>query len=40
MPSAVAAILMRAAEGVVVPFSQVAETELDEGYTFVRRESL
>ena len=28
------------AEGALVPFSQVAKIEMDEGYTFVRREAL
>ena len=31
---------IRTAEGALVPFSQVASIELDEGYSFVRRESL
>ncbi|MBL8348484.1 MAG: efflux RND transporter permease subunit [Rubrivivax sp.] len=39
-PSAIASIPIRTAEGALVPFSQVAKIELDEGYTFVRRESL
>jgi cobalt-zinc-cadmium resistance protein CzcA len=39
-PSAIAAIPIRTAEGALVPFAQVAKIELDEGYTFVRRESL
>lgn len=39
-PSAIAAIPIRTAEGALIPFSQVANIELDEGYTFVRRESL
>ena len=39
-PSAIASIPIRTGEGAVVPFSQVAKIELDEGYTFVRRESL
>jgi cobalt-zinc-cadmium resistance protein CzcA len=39
-PSAIAAIPIRTAEGAIVPFSQVARIELDEGYTFVRREAL
>jgi len=39
-PSAIAAIPIRTAEGAIVPFSQVATIELDEGYTFVRREAL
>ncbi|MEO6744573.1 MAG: CusA/CzcA family heavy metal efflux RND transporter [Caldimonas sp.] len=39
-PAAIAAIPLRTAEGAIVPFSQVAKIELDEGYTFVRREAL
>ncbi len=39
-PAAIAAIPIRTAEGALVPFSQVAKIDLDEGYTFVRRESL
>jgi cobalt-zinc-cadmium resistance protein CzcA len=39
-PQAIAAIPIRTAEGAIVPFSAVAKIELDEGYTFVRRESL
>jgi len=39
-PAAIAAIPIRTAEGALVPFSQVATIELDEGYTFVRREAL
>ena len=39
-PSAIASIPIRTAEGALVPFSQVAKIKLDEGYTFVRRESL
>ncbi|MGH6625609.1 MAG: efflux RND transporter permease subunit [Burkholderiaceae bacterium] len=39
-PSAIAAIPIRTPEGALVPFSQVAKIELDEGYTFVRREAL
>ena len=39
-PAAIAAIPIRTSEGAIVPFSQVAEIELAEGYTFVRRESL
>lgn len=39
-PSAIAAIPIRTAEGALIPFSQVASIELDEGYSFVRRESL
>ena len=39
-PAAIAAIPIRTGEGAVLPFSQVASIELDEGYTFVRREAL
>ena len=39
-PQAIAAIPIRTAEGALVPFSQVAKIELDEGYSFVRREAL
>ena len=39
-PAAIGAIPIRSAEGALVPFSQVASIELDEGYSFVRRESL
>ena len=39
-PAAIAAIPIRTAEGAIVPFSSVASIELDEGYTFVRREAL
>jgi heavy metal efflux system protein len=39
-PSAIAAIPIRTAEGALLPFSSVAKIELDEGYTFVRREAL
>ena len=39
-PAAIAAIPIRTAEGALVPFSQVATIERDEGYSFVRRESL
>ena len=39
-PSAIATIPIRTAEGAMVPFSQVATIELDEGYSFVRREAL
>ena len=39
-PAAIAAIPIRTAEGAIVPFSSVATIELDEGYTFVRREAL
>jgi cobalt-zinc-cadmium resistance protein CzcA len=39
-PSAIAAIPIRTREGALVPFSQVAKIELEEGYSFVRREAL
>ena len=39
-PASIGAIPVRSAEGALVPFSQVATIELDEGYSFVRRESL
>jgi cobalt-zinc-cadmium resistance protein CzcA len=39
-PSAIANIPIRTGEGALIPFSQVATIELDEGYSFVRRESL
>jgi cobalt-zinc-cadmium resistance protein CzcA len=39
-PEAIAAIPIRTPEGALIPFSQVAKIELDEGYTFVRREAL
>jgi cobalt-zinc-cadmium resistance protein CzcA len=39
-PAAIAAIPVRTSEGALIPFSQVAKIELDEGYTFVRREAL
>ncbi len=39
-PASIGAIPIRSAEGALVPFSQVATIELDEGYSFVRRESL
>jgi cobalt-zinc-cadmium resistance protein CzcA len=39
-PTTIGAIPIRSAEGALVPFSQVATIELDEGYSFVRRESL
>ncbi len=39
-PAAIAAIPIRTAEGALIPFSQVAKIELNEGYTFVRREAL
>jgi cobalt-zinc-cadmium resistance protein CzcA len=36
-PATIGAIPIRSAEGALVPFSQVATIELDEGYSFVRR---
>ncbi|MES2090314.1 MAG: efflux RND transporter permease subunit, partial [Pseudomonadota bacterium] len=39
-PSTIGAIPIRTGEGALVPFSQVATIELDEGYSFVRREAL
>ena len=39
-PEAIGSIPIRTAEGALVPFSQVATLELDEGYSFVRREAL
>ncbi|MFH7043947.1 efflux RND transporter permease subunit [Paucibacter sp. JuS9] len=39
-PTAIGAIPLRTGEGALVPFSQVASISLDEGYSFVRRESL
>ncbi|MES2412954.1 MAG: CusA/CzcA family heavy metal efflux RND transporter [Pseudomonadota bacterium] len=39
-PASIAAIPIRTTGGALVPFSQVASIELDEGYSFVRRESL
>ncbi|QFZ81899.1 CusA/CzcA family heavy metal efflux RND transporter [Variovorax paradoxus] len=39
-PAAIASIPIRTGEGALVPFSQVASIELDEGYSFIRRESL
>ena len=39
-PAAIASIQIRTKEGALVPFSQVASIELDEGYSFIRRESL
>lgn len=39
-PATIGAIPIRSAEGALVPFSQVATITLDEGYSFVRRESL
>ncbi len=39
-PASIAAIPIRTGEGALIPFSQVAKIEMDEGYSFVRRESL
>jgi heavy metal efflux system protein len=39
-PTAIAAIPIRTGGGALVPFSQVASIELDEGYSFIRREAL
>ena len=39
-PTAIAAIPIRTSGGALVPFSQVASIELDEGYSFIRREAL
>jgi cobalt-zinc-cadmium resistance protein CzcA len=39
-PAAIASIPVRTPGGALVPFSQVAKIETDEGYSFVRRESL
>src|SRR5574338_599145 len=39
-PGAIAAIPIRTGTGALVPFSQVAKIDLDEGYSFVRREAL
>lgn len=39
-PSTIAAIPIRTSTGALIPFSQVAKIELDEGYSFVRREAL
>ena len=39
-PASIGAIPIRTSEGALVPFSQVANIELAEGYSFVRRESL
>jgi cobalt-zinc-cadmium resistance protein CzcA len=39
-PAAIEAIPLRTREGALVPFGQVAKIELDEGYSFVRREAL
>lgn len=39
-PAAIAAIPIRTSEGALIPFSQVARIEMEEGYSFVRREAL
>jgi len=39
-PEAIANIPLRTGEGALIPFSQVAKIERDEGYSFVRREAL
>ena len=39
-PESIASIPLRTGEGALIPFSQVARIELDEGYSFVRREAL
>jgi cobalt-zinc-cadmium resistance protein CzcA len=39
-PEDIASIPIRTADGALVPFSQVATIERDEGYSFVRRETL
>ena len=39
-PTSIANIPIRTGEGALIPFSQVATIELDEGYSFIRRESL
>ncbi|WP_341677285.1 CusA/CzcA family heavy metal efflux RND transporter [Niveibacterium sp. SC-1] len=39
-PAAIEAIPLRTREGALIPFGQVAKIELDEGYSFVRREAL
>ena len=39
-PEAIANIPIRTGEGALIPFSQVAKIERDEGYSFVRREDL
>jgi cobalt-zinc-cadmium resistance protein CzcA len=39
-PDAIANIPIRTSEGALLPFSQVARIEQDEGYSFVRREAL
>lgn len=39
-PASIAAIPIRTANGTLIPFSQVARIETDEGYSFIRREAL
>jgi cobalt-zinc-cadmium resistance protein CzcA len=39
-PASIATIPIRTGEGALIPFSQVASIELDEGYSFIRREAL
>jgi cobalt-zinc-cadmium resistance protein CzcA len=39
-PEAIAAIPLRTGEGALIPFSQVATIDVEEGYSFVRREAL
>lgn len=39
-PEAIANIPIRTGEGALIPFSQVAKIDRDEGYSFVRREAL
>ncbi len=39
-PTTIGAIPIRSADGALIPFAQVASIELDEGYSFIRRESL
>lgn len=39
-PQAIASIPIRTGEGALIPFSQVATIETEEGYSFVRREAL
>ncbi len=39
-PGSIAQIPIRTGEGALIPFSQVASIELDEGYSFIRREAL
>ncbi len=39
-PTTIGSIPIRSGEGALIPFSRVATIELDEGYSFVRREAL